>query len=204
MPEEIFFRLLQGQGVEQEPAAPYWQELAACYNTPGRHYHTLEHLSHMLMQLQQVRAEIKDWDTMLFSLFYHDAVYDVRATDNEAQSASLAEDRMRAISVTDDRIKKCKQQILATKDHRSAADEDTDWFTDADLAILGREWPAYKDYSEKIRLEYAIYPDPVYNAGRKGVLQHFLNMDRIFKTAYFFDHFEKQARLNLQQEYDGL
>lgn len=93
---------------------------------------------------------------------------------------------------------------MATKDHRSAADPDTDLLTDADLAVLGRDWPVYKAYSEKIRREYAIYPDALYKPGRKAVLQHFLAMERIFKTTYFYDRFEKQSRQNLQQEYDGL
>ncbi|MNJ03033.1 hypothetical protein D3C73_1632060 [compost metagenome] len=51
-----------------------------------------------------------------------------------------------------------------------------------------------------MRQEYAIYPDLVYNPGRKNVLLHFLAMDRIFKTDYFFEKYEKPARENLRKE----
>jgi predicted metal-dependent HD superfamily phosphohydrolase len=44
----------------------------------------------------------------------------------------------------------------------------------------------------------------MYNPVRKKVLLHFLSMERIFKTDYFYTHFEKQARENLQKEMELL
>ncbi|HXL55890.1 MAG TPA: hypothetical protein VN958_06525 [Chitinophagaceae bacterium] len=40
----------------------------------------------------------------------------------------------------------------------------------------------------------------MYNEGRKKVLMHFLEMNRIFKTDEFYNQFEKQARENLKRE----
>ncbi len=54
------------------------------------------------------------------------------------KSAALAGARMKRHGVPAEQIEKCSRQILATKDHRSVADQDTDLLTDADLAILGR------------------------------------------------------------------
>jgi predicted metal-dependent HD superfamily phosphohydrolase len=51
-----------------------------------------------------------------------------------------------------------------------------------------------------VRKEYLIYPDLIYNPGRKKVLHHFLAMDRIFKTDFFYNKFEQQARQNLRKE----
>jgi len=73
-------------------------------------------------------------------------------------------------------------------------------FTDADLSILGAEWPIYHNYTDQIRQEYAIYPDFMYKPGRKKVLLHFLKMERIFKTDYFYITFEAQAIKNIKQE----
>ena len=42
-----------------------------------------------------------------------------------------------------------------------------------------------------------MFPDILYNAGRKTVLLHFLNMNQIYKTKEFFDRLEEQARKNL-------
>jgi len=59
-------------------------------------------------------------------------------------------------------------------------------------------------YYKNARKEYAIFPDFVYKPGRKKVLLHFLAMERIFKTDYFFHKFEMQAKQNLQKELEML
>jgi predicted metal-dependent HD superfamily phosphohydrolase len=89
---------------------------------------------------------------------------------------------------------------LATKTHILAADSDTNFFTDADLSVLGSDWESYSAYFKNVRKEYAIYPDFIYNSGRKEVLKHFLGMNQIFKTDFFYAKFEAQARLNLERE----
>lgn len=94
--------------------------------------------------------------------------------------------------------------ILATKLHEISQDNDTNYFIDADLAILGRGQYEYQKYTEQIREEYSIYPDFMYNNGRKKALQHFLQMDAIYKTDYFFEKYEKQARLNISNELETL
>jgi len=58
----------------------------------------------------------------------------------------------------------------------------------------------YENYTHQLRKEYAVYPDLLYNEGRKKVLMHFLEMNRIFKTDEFYNQFEKQARENLKRE----
>jgi hypothetical protein len=46
--------------------------------------------------------------------------------------------------------------------------------------------------------------DFLYNPGRKKVLKHFLDMKTIFKTAYFQEKYERQARINLASEMETL
>lgn len=176
-----------------------WTEIEEQYAAGARYYHTLQHLNHLLAQLTAVKEKIMNWDVILFTLYYHDIIYDVLRPDNEAQSAQLAEKRLKQLSVPLSVIELCKQQILATQLHE-AADPDTNYFTDADLSILGAEWASYALYYKNVRKEYSVYPDPVYNTGRKKVLGHFLSMDRIFKTGYFYDKFEARAKENLIKE----
>jgi predicted metal-dependent HD superfamily phosphohydrolase len=177
-----------------------WHEIEQAYSGPERYYHTLEHIKNVLEQLLLVKDNINDWDTVLFSLFYHDVVYKASRSDNEEQSAVLAEERMNQLSVAKEKILQCKKQILATKSHVQQAEKDINYFTDADLAVLGQEWNVYEQYFKQVRKEYAIYPDFLYNPGRKKVLNHFLQMQRIFKTDYFFETLEIQAKSNLQGE----
>jgi predicted metal-dependent HD superfamily phosphohydrolase len=111
---------------------------------------------------------------------------------------------MNQIFVPDDTIELCKTHILATKSHHQSSDTDTNFFTDADLSVLGQSWEIYSTYFKNVRKEYSIYPDLLYNPGRKKVLNHFLAMDRIFKTEFFYDKFEIQAKKNLRKELEIL
>jgi predicted metal-dependent HD superfamily phosphohydrolase len=111
---------------------------------------------------------------------------------------------MSQIGVPNSTIERCKTQILATKSHTNSADSDTNYFTDADLSVLGQPWETYLQYSGNVRKEYSLHPDFVYNPGRKKVLNHFLEMDRILKTDFYYGKFEVQARQNLKKEMDSL
>ena len=181
-----------------------WTEIEKNYLNKKRHYHTLHHLDSLLAQLIDVKEEIQNWNTILFTLYYHDIIYNSLKSDNEEKSAELAKKRMKQISVSIDTIELCKNQILETKSHIKSTDSDTNYFTDADLSVLGQSWETYSLYYKNVRNEYSIYPDLVYNPGRKKVLNHFLSMDRIFKTDFFYNKFEAQAKQNLQKEIELL
>ncbi|WP_294674955.1 hypothetical protein [uncultured Fluviicola sp.] len=200
MLKETFTNLAKGYSDDLEQVDRLWEELVSFYADEHRYYHSLSHLENVFLRLKEVRELISDWDVVLFSLFYHDVIYDVEKPDNEEQSADLAEKRLLQLQVPVARIQKCREQILATKNHDFHSDRDTNYFTDADLSILGQDWETYLAYAENVRKEYAVFPDAVYNPGRTRVLKHFLQMDRIFKTDYFYDRLEKQAKENMQRE----
>lgn len=198
--KETFVELLTNYTDNGRLIHEFWTEVETNYSKHERHYHTLWHLEHLLEVVTDIKIHIHDWNTFLFTLYYHDIVYDASRSDNEEESARLAEKRMLQIAVSNNMIERCKTQILATKSHSESRDSDTNYFTDADLSVLGQTWETYSNYLNNVRKEYSIYPDNIYNTGRKKVLQHFLAMDRIYKTDFFFTIFEQQAKKNLQTE----
>lgn len=200
MLKETFIRLALTYSDDEVLIRELWLEIETHYSGKKRYYHSLNHLEHLLKQLTALKFGIKDWQVILFTLFYHDVIYDALKPDNEEQSAELAGKRMKQLGVSTELIEACKKQILATKSHVVSDNEDTNYFTDADLSVLGQDWEVYSKYSKNVRKEYAVYPDLIYNPGRKRVLQHFLSMERIFKTDYFFEKYENQARENLEKE----
>lgn len=204
MLKETFQELVSRYTEDQPTVQELWSEIETYYSGEGRYYHTLHHLENLLNQLIEIKPLLKDWNTILFTLFYHDVIYDVLKPDNEEKSAELAGKRMKQLQIPDEIIQRCKAQILATKSHVQSGDEDTNYFTDADLSVLGQDWEAYAVYAEYVRKEYAVYPDALYNPGRKKVLEHFLAMNRLFKTAYFYGKYEKQAMENLRTEHSML
>lgn len=115
-------------------------------------------------------------------------------------SARLAFERLSSVVVPAVICENCASQIMATRKHDLSEQADTNYFTDADLAILGANAFDYKNYTQAIRKEYRLYPDFLYKPGRKKVLAHFLEMPTIFKTEFFRERYEEVARENLRNE----
>jgi predicted metal-dependent HD superfamily phosphohydrolase len=203
MIRKSFFQLALAY-TDYQKAEEYWHEIEKKYTDSNRSYHNLSHLTDFLNELIEAKGEIQDWDTILFSMFYHDIIYDPLAQDNEEESAALATARLADIFYSPDRISKCQAEILATKKHAAGMEKDIDIFTDADLSVLGKDWQRYSNYSRQVRKEYSMYPDSVYKAGRSKVLNHFLEMKRIFKTEHFSTRYERQARVNMVRELEIL
>ncbi len=124
----------------------------------------------------------------------------MRKSDNEEKSALLAIKRLKDLGISESNIQKCSNQILATKGHQISDDYDTNLFTDADLSILGKDEKTYQKYCEDIRREFKVFPTFIYRRGRKKVLNHFLSMERIYKTDIFYQQYEEQANRNLKRE----
>ena len=180
-----------------------WLEIEKQYSHKSRHYHSLEHLENMFRWADAYKTHFTDWPAMVFAIFYHDAVYKVLKSDNEEKSAELAGKRLRQMQFPETRIELCQKHILATKTHQLSDLSDTNWLLDIDLSILGADWDSYANYARQVRREYAIYPDLIYNPGRKKVLAKFLDREFIFKTPEFRSRFEAQARNNIQQEIES-
>jgi predicted metal-dependent HD superfamily phosphohydrolase len=198
--KETFIQLIGNYTTDARLIMQLWTEVETNYSSKKRHYHTLTHLENLLQQLLAVKTKIKEWNTILFTLYYHDIIYNPLKTTNEEKSAEFAENRMQLVGIPQPIINNCVNQIVATKKHLLSADDDTNIFTDADLSILGQPWELYEKYYQQVRKEYALYPDLIYIPGRKKVLQYFLQMQQIFKTDYFFEKFEEQAKENLKKE----
>lgn len=196
----IFSNLISKYSNNEKLKTEYWQEIEKLYSQKSRKYHNLTHLGNMILVLESVKEEISDFDALLFSVFYHDIIYKATSKDNEEKSAEIAKTRLDKLNISNERITKIYNQILATKSHKKSDDPDTNFLLDADLAILGKDREDYEMYIHQIRKEYSIFPDFLYNPGRKKVLIHFLEFDEIFKTDYFKSKYEKMARENIRKE----
>ena len=180
------------------------KEVLQQHRKKARHYHTLNHLQSIWEKLQPVKTLIQDWPVVLFAIAYHDFEYNVLKSDNEERSAGVAIERLTGLNLTTERLNRCRQHILATKGHAVSADSDCNFFTDADLSVLGADPAVYLLYAKNVRKEYRYYPDLLYKPGRKKVLKFFLDMPRIYKTDHFFELYENQARINLSAELSNL
>ncbi|SIR41098.1 HD domain-containing protein [Pontibacter lucknowensis] len=177
-----------------------WDELEKAYTAKDRHYHNLEHIAYMLELADRYKQESPQQDLLRFAIFYHDIVYKATRSDNEEQSAALAEERLHRLGIPEVDILQVKEMIIATKSHQTHKNELINLLLDLDLAILGADQERYDRYSQGVRKEYSIYPDLIYKPGRRKVLQHFLAQEHIYKTPELQEAFEDKARENLQRE----
>lgn len=203
MIKQEFIESLKNYTTDSEQQLALWNEVEKNYSKSDRHYHNITHLNSMLTELKIYKDKFDNWDTIIFAIAYHDLIYNSLKGNNEERSAEMAIKRLTNISFPEKLITSCEKLILATKKHEPS-DSGTNLFTDADLSILGFDSETYKDYSKQIRREYSIYPDIIYNPGRKKVLTHFLKMDTIYKTKEFSGRYELNAKTNIQTELNSL
>jgi len=170
------------------------RDLVHRWSEPHRHYHTLAHLSSML-------AEADDSPVLHLAIWFHDAIYDPQASDNEERSADLARIGLAGLALQNDLIAEVSRLVLLTKSHKATPTDALGCrLLDLDLQVLGSEPAVYDLYSEAIRREYAHVEESAYRAGRTAVLQRFLQRERIYLTAAMHQAREEPARCNLRRE----
>lgn len=195
--------LVQTFTCNQDLAEEMLAEIIERYTALARHYHTLAHLVDLLRLFKEYRDLVQDQAAVQFAVWYHDFVYEPHRSDNEAQSADIAGQRLHRLAVPDPIILKVKRLILATRHHTllpGKDDFDSRFFLDCDLSILGADRERYAEYMQEIRQEYISVPLSDYREGRKAVLQRLLERESIYFAAEFQARFEEQARDNMQFE----
>ncbi len=198
---KVWERSLQAFKVKSLIAQAAFRELAIAYSSPNRHYHTLQHLQRVLTTIEILQDPAQDSASIQLAAWFHDGVYDTRASDNEEKSAALAAYWLALCDIPSATIATVTHLILSTKHHQADLDDrDSQILLDADLEILGAEPIAYWDYAAQIRQEYSWVPEAQYLEGRQRVLEQFLQRDRLYFTEQMFDTLEVSARRNLSAE----
>lgn len=188
---------------------PAFAELLAAYRDPRRHYHDLGHIEAMLTGLQDCRPLLHDAEAIELAIWFHDAVYDAAAPDNEERSADLAR-QVLAGQLEQGRLRQVVALILATRKHELAGDgglrerADTAYFLDLDLQILGAEAARFDTYEAAVRREYAHVPEAAWRIGRAAVLRRFMARPRLYFSDLFAEKLEERARANLARSLASL
>ena len=184
-------------------------QLQDLYRADGRHYHGMAHIE-SLLDLADAHVDLlADPEAVRAAIWFHDAIYDSRRSDNEARSAALAREKLFA-TCDPDRLSRIAAMIEATATHivpeqpDGAARRDAALFLDMDLSILGSSKEAFDAYEEATRREYAWVDEAAWRAGRSAVLKRFLGCAHIFHTKEFRKRFEAQARSNMARSLAAL
>ncbi len=195
---ERFIALARRLGATTDPA-PVAADLLRRWGEPGRTYHSLQHLDDCLVQLDAAPAQEADRDLVESALWFHDAVYDPRAGDNEDRSADLAREQLRKMDVTAARADAVAALVLLTRHRARPEDAEGRLVCDIDLSILGRPADEFDRYDGEIRTEYQWVPETHYRRERLVVLRGFLEREGLYLTPHFRERYEQPARANLRR-----
>jgi predicted metal-dependent HD superfamily phosphohydrolase len=162
----------------------------------GRPYHNWAHIRDKLAWTLQLSYGLSSRQLAenVLADFYHDAIYDPRAKDNEERSAELLGTQLG--------VERACELVLLTKGHATGLTDLQDQImVDSDLAILQSEPEAYEAYARAIRQEYSFVPNEAYRSGRAQVLKSFNREDLFYCRE---DLNSEVAMRNIARELKGL
>jgi predicted metal-dependent HD superfamily phosphohydrolase len=174
-------------------------ELERAHSEPQRAYHTTAHIEDCLTQFDLARHLAKRPDEVEAAIWFHDAVYDPRASDNEERSAEWARKSLIEAGAADDIAQRIAALVLLTRHVDPPTSRDGELLLDIDLSILGRQPDMFAVYDVQIRQEYNWVPEAEYRRRRADVLAGFLGQPTIYRTEFFRKRLESQARENLSR-----
>ena len=187
-----------------EPPTGVLDALLARFSEPQRAYHTLTHVGECFDQLDRSSMRPVHAGEVELALWFHDAIYDSRAMDNEERSAAWAHEALATSSVPNESAGRVSELILATKHDADARTGDQALVVDVDLSILGESDGRFDEYERQIRREYAWVPEAEFRTTRAEILRAFLQRPELYSTPDFKQRLESVARANLARSLEML
>lgn len=188
--------------------AEAFERAHSAYQSPGRHYHTWEHVVACVEELRSTSCD--NPRAVFLALVFHDAVYVAGAPDNEEQSARMAREVLSASGTVDgDALEAIERMILATKHHVASADgasADDARLIDIDMSILAAPRNAYMRYARAIQDEWVPVPasEAAFRIGRLEFLRGVLAAPHVYLTSAAQERWDQAARDNIAWEISEL
>jgi predicted metal-dependent HD superfamily phosphohydrolase len=180
-----------------------FDQLVARYAEPHRKYHSLQHLGEGLAALEPALHLAAHPAEVEVALWFHDAIYETRRSDNEARSAAWARTALIEAHVPGEAAGRVHDLVMATSHAALPAVPDEQLLVDVDLSILGAAEPRFAEYERQIREEYSFVPGWLFKRKRRAVLRGFLERPCIYSTPHFRAALEQRARQNLSHALTG-
>jgi predicted metal-dependent HD superfamily phosphohydrolase len=183
--------------------ATTYRSLLAAWSEKHRGYHTLQHLSECMVALDSIRALVPHAAEIEFALWFHDAVYNPKRSDNEAKSAEWAAATLSAAGASKDTTQQVERLVMVTTHDALPQTLDERFLVDIDLSILGSDESRFAEFEHQVREEYSFVPGFLFQMKRKAILKTFLAREHIYSTPAFRERLEASARRNLEQVVHG-
>ena len=179
------------------------ERLVAAWTGPQRRYHTLQHLEECFAHFGAIGALAARPAEVALALWFHDAVYDPRKSDNEERSAEWARASLQGagLAAPGQRV---HALVRATRHAAVARGSDEEVLIDIDLSILGAAPERFDEYERQVRAEYGWVPELLFRRTRRQILAELLARATIYSTAPMRERLEAPARANLARSLERL
>ncbi|MCY4148912.1 MAG: hypothetical protein OXD44_06820 [Gammaproteobacteria bacterium] len=186
----------------RQSAKEVHQGLVEYYNEDWRRYHTFEHIRDTLRWLDDCREHADDSDAIEMAIWFHDCIYVIGASDNEAQSR----DYFLAVSegVLDDSFRVRVAHLVMDTCHNEKPDSsDGELIADIDLTSFGLIWEDYYSDSINVQKECSIHK-PITFESKTFYLNKLKQRKTIYYSDYYLNHYEASAQHNIAVHLDQI
>jgi predicted metal-dependent HD superfamily phosphohydrolase len=180
-----------------------YRDLLKRYSEEHRRYHTPAHIAHCLKLFDLASGKMDEPDAVEMSIWFHDAIYDAIASDNEERSAKYF---IRTCGNDIDREFQSKvcDLIMVTIHKEPPLTPDERYLVDIDLSSFGLPWKKFLEDSEAVREEFQHLSDEEFYPAQKKFLEKLVARQHFCFTKFFRDRHEKRARSNIARYFDML
>ena len=187
------------------------EDLRSRLAEPHRAYHGQAHVDAMLERFRAAHETFHAPETVELAIWFHDAVYEPGAVDNERRSAALLRRALGGL-VASALLEAAELMILATEHHSippglpTSLTADLAAFLDLDMAVLGAPPAEYDRYAAGVAREFVpVVGEAAYRQGRAAFLRSALSAGTpLFHTGPAQETLERPARANMLRELDEM
>lgn len=148
----FWYNACNAVSIDFNVAVEWYEKLKKLYAEKQRFYHCFTHVQSLCDVLGECLDVVEELNVVVFSIFFHDCIYDPISKTNEQDSAKVWKEFAKTNSIKEAVISDVVEIIIQTQHHMQcdplASKDDKLLFLDMDLSILGMDEEAYKKYSE--------------------------------------------------------
>ena len=167
--QRSWLQLLTQFNIAPVDAYSLFDRLIAAYQEPHRHYHNIEHIAEMLKIAGKLSDQATNLPAIQLAVWFHDAIYDPKAKDNEERSALLATAELQSLGIPAETAKEVGDMIRATATSiRPQWIGTRQFYSMPILRSWGQRNCAIFRYAEAIRQEYAWVEEAAYRKDERA------------------------------------
>lgn len=183
-------------------AAGVHERLVAYYNESWRRYHTFVHIRDTLKWLDDCQSHAEDSQAIEMAIWFHDCIYVVGASDNEAMSRDYFLDE--SDGVLEPSFRNRVAHLIMDTCHVDPPDsQDGKLIADIDLTSFGLDWESYFSDWVNVQKELGLLKPPTFES-KTFYLNLLKSRKTVYHSDYYLQHYEASAQQNIARHLEEI